>query len=44
VDSYATTLFGMHPADIPYIQAGAALGLGSSDLSRVRIEEINAGA
>jgi uncharacterized protein (DUF362 family) len=44
VDSYAATLFGMRPADIPYIQAGAALGLGTSDLSRVRIEEINVGA
>jgi uncharacterized protein (DUF362 family) len=44
VDSYAATLFGMRPDDIPYIQAGAALGLGTSDLSSVKIEEINAGA
>ena len=44
VDSYAATLFGMRPADIPYIQAGAALGLGTSDLSSLKIEEINVGA
>lgn len=44
VDSYATSLFGMRPEDIPYIQAGAALGLGRSDLSNLKIEEISVGA
>jgi uncharacterized protein (DUF362 family) len=42
-DSYATTLFGMRPDEISYIQAGAATGLGRSDLSNLRIEEISAG-
>jgi uncharacterized protein (DUF362 family) len=40
-DAYATTLFGMKPADIPYITAGAALGLGNADLSSLKIEEIS---
>lgn len=39
-DSYATSLFGMQPADISYITAGAAMKLGESDLSKVKIEEI----
>jgi uncharacterized protein (DUF362 family) len=39
-DAYATTLFGMKPDDIPYITAGAALGLGNADLSSLKIEEI----
>ncbi len=43
-DSYAATLFGMQPADLPYIQAGAAMGLGRSDLDSLLIEEINVGA
>ena len=42
-DSYATRLFGMQPDDISYIQAGAARGLGRSDLSNLRIEEISVG-
>ena len=40
-DSYGTTLFGMHPDDLGYIQAASAMGLGSSDLKGMRIEEIN---
>jgi uncharacterized protein (DUF362 family) len=40
-DSYGTTLFGMKPDDIPYIQAGAAMGLGRSDLNNLHIQEIN---
>lgn len=43
-DSYATTLFGMKPSDIRYIVAGAKLGLGNSDLSSLKIEEVNVGA
>ena len=39
-DSYATTLFGLRPEDIAYIPAAAAMGLGSSDLSSLKIEEI----
>ena len=42
-DSYATTLFGMRPEDIPYIQAGADMGLGIKDLATLKIEEISLG-
>ncbi len=43
-DSYAATLFGMQPEELMYITAGAAAGLGRSDLKNLRIEEINVGA
>ncbi len=43
-DSYAATLFGLKPEDVPYIPAAAAMGLGRSDLQNLRIEEINLGA
>lgn len=36
-DAYATTLFGMKPADLSSTVAGAKLGLGEMDLSKVRI-------
>ncbi len=43
-DSYATTLFGMTPADVNYLAVGTALGLGRSDLENLRIEEISLNA
>ena len=42
-DSYATTLFGLQPENIPYISPAVAMGLGRSDLGNLRIEEIQAG-
>lgn len=42
-DSYATSLFGLRPEDIAYIPAAAAIGLGSSDLAGMKIEEIAVG-
>jgi len=36
-DSYAATLFGHKPQDIPTIVAGARRGLGSMDLSKARM-------
>ena len=36
-DAYATTLFGMKPAEIGSTVAGAKLGLGEMDLSKVKI-------
>ena len=42
-DSYATRLYNLKPDDIPYIKAGAAMGLGKSDLSGLKIEEIRVG-
>jgi uncharacterized protein (DUF362 family) len=41
VDSYATTLFGMQPDDIPYIKTAAAMGLGRNDLKSLKIEELS---
>jgi uncharacterized protein (DUF362 family) len=38
-DAYATRLFGLKPSDIGYIKASAAMGLGTMDLTGVRIEE-----
>ncbi len=40
-DAYAATLFGMQGSDIGYIQAGAAMGLGTLDLASIKIEEIS---
>jgi uncharacterized protein (DUF362 family) len=42
-DSYAATLFGLQPTDLAYIQAGAAMGLGRSDLANLKIEELTVG-
>ena len=42
-DSYATTLFGLKPEDISYISAGAAAGLGRSDLKSLKIQEVTVG-
>ncbi len=42
-DAYATTLFGMRPADVPYITYGAKAGLGNADLGSLKIEEIPVG-
>ncbi|NIM96339.1 MAG: DUF362 domain-containing protein [Anaerolineales bacterium] len=42
-DSYAATLFGMEPTDLGYVNAGNAMGIGTSDLSSLRIEEISLG-
>jgi uncharacterized protein (DUF362 family) len=39
-DAYGATLFGKTGADVPYIQAGAEMGLGTMDLSSIKIEEI----
>jgi uncharacterized protein (DUF362 family) len=39
-DAYAATLFDMKPADVKYIKLGAEMGLGTSDLGSIRIEEI----
>jgi uncharacterized protein (DUF362 family) len=39
-DAYAATLFGLTGADVPAIRAGAQMGLGTMDLSSIKIEEI----
>lgn len=42
-DSYAATLFDMQPDELAYVRAGAAMGLGRSDLEALKIEEVNVG-
>jgi len=42
-DSYAATLFGRQPMELDYVRAGMEMGLGLSDLSSLRIEEISVG-
>jgi len=42
-DAYASTLFGLQPSDLDYVVAGAAMGLGRSDLGSLRLEEIAVG-
>jgi uncharacterized protein (DUF362 family) len=42
-DSYAAMLFGRKPEYLKYVTAGAAMGLGRSDLEALQIEEISVG-
>ena len=40
-DAFGATLFGLTGADIPSIKKGAEMGLGTLDLSTVKVEEVN---
>jgi uncharacterized protein (DUF362 family) len=40
IDAWATTLFGLTPADIPYIGAAAAAGLGEMDLAKITVRAV----
>lgn len=40
-DAWATTLFNMKGADVPFIKAAAQMGLGTLDLDKIKIEEIS---
>jgi len=40
-DAFATTLFGLTGDDIPVIRAAAQMGLGTTDLKSVKVEEIS---
>lgn len=40
-DAYAATLFGLTGNDIPFIRAGADMGLGTMDLKSIKVEEIS---
>jgi uncharacterized protein (DUF362 family) len=40
-DSYAATLFGLKGADVPYLPASAAMGLGTLDLKKIRIARLS---
>lgn len=43
VDAYATSFFGMKPDDLQTIRAGQANGLGTSDLSKLKVAEVKRG-
>jgi uncharacterized protein (DUF362 family) len=40
-DAYTASFFGLKPNDLSYVKIGAAMGLGRSDLSKLRIEELS---
>jgi uncharacterized protein (DUF362 family) len=40
-DAFAATFFGLTGNDIPYIKNAAAMGLGTLDLTSIKVEEIN---
>lgn len=42
-DTYAASLFGVDPFSLAYITAGTEAGIGQSDLSQLKIEEISVG-
>jgi uncharacterized protein (DUF362 family) len=42
VDSYGATLFGMKGSDLGYVKTAHAMGLGTMDLSKLRIKKITA--
>jgi hypothetical protein len=42
VDAYGTTLFGMKPTDLDYLNLAAAQGLGTIDLSKLHVEKRSA--
>lgn len=41
IDAYAATLLGYKPTDIGHLRHAAAIGVGSMDLGKARIEELN---
>jgi len=41
VDSYGATLFGMKGSDLSYVRAGAAIGIGTMDLSKLKIKNLS---
>jgi uncharacterized protein (DUF362 family) len=43
-DAYAATLFGLTGDDLDFVRAGAEMGLGKSDLTQMKIEEIDLAA
>jgi uncharacterized protein (DUF362 family) len=40
-DAWATTLFGLTGTDVAYVKAAADMGLGTTDMSSIKIEEIS---
>jgi uncharacterized protein (DUF362 family) len=40
IDAYAAQVFGLKPNDLAYVRIGAAMGLGQSDLSKLKLEQL----
>ncbi len=40
-DSFTATLFGLKPNDLAYVKIGAAMGLGRSDLSKLKVQDFS---
>jgi uncharacterized protein (DUF362 family) len=41
VDSYGATLFGMKGSDLSYVKAAASAGIGTMDLTKLKIKTLN---
>ncbi len=41
IDSYGATLFGMKASDLSYVKAAASVGIGTMDLSKLKIKTLN---
>ena len=41
-DTYAASLFGKTPADVPHIKIAAEMGVGCADLAKIKVERIEA--
>ena len=41
VDAYGATLFGMKGSDLSYVKAAASAGIGTMDLSKLKIKTLN---
>jgi uncharacterized protein (DUF362 family) len=41
IDSFGATLFGMKGSDLSYVRAGVSLGIGTMDLSKLKIKTVN---
>jgi uncharacterized protein (DUF362 family) len=40
VDAYASTFFGSKGVDVPYIKLAGDMGLGTADLSKIKVEKV----
>ena len=40
-DAFTATLFGLEPADVDFIGMGAAMGLGQSDLTKLKVADFS---
>jgi uncharacterized protein (DUF362 family) len=41
-DTYAASLFGKKPEDVPHIKIAAELGVGCADLAKIKVERVEA--